>query len=123
MSARLPSVGGDSGNWGTILNQFLQVGHNSDGTLNGVLSVINVKDYGATGDGVTDDTTAINNALAAISTTTGGALYFPPGTYVTSGIDISAYSGNLHILGAGWSSILFLKNGANGYLIKNTSGA
>jgi hypothetical protein len=32
--ARLPIVGGDAGNWGTILNTFLQVSHASDGTLN-----------------------------------------------------------------------------------------
>ncbi|HEX6416462.1 MAG TPA: hypothetical protein VFZ62_02955 [Candidatus Saccharimonadales bacterium] len=31
---RLPIVGGDAGNWGTILNEFLQVSHASDGTLN-----------------------------------------------------------------------------------------
>ena len=30
--ARLPTVGGDSGNWGEILNTFLEVEHNSDGT-------------------------------------------------------------------------------------------
>lgn len=32
--ARLPIVGGDAGNWGTILNEYLQVSHASDGTLN-----------------------------------------------------------------------------------------
>lgn len=32
--ARLPIVGGDTGNWGTILNTYLQVSHASDGTLN-----------------------------------------------------------------------------------------
>lgn len=31
--ARLPIVGGDAGNWGTILNEYLQVSHNGDGTL------------------------------------------------------------------------------------------
>lgn len=31
--ARLPKVGGDIGDWGTVLNQFLRVSHNSDGTL------------------------------------------------------------------------------------------
>ena len=31
--ARLPTVGGDDGNWGTVLNQFLEVSHNADGTL------------------------------------------------------------------------------------------
>ena len=30
--ARLPSVGGDTGSWGTVLNEYLSVGHNSDGT-------------------------------------------------------------------------------------------
>lgn len=32
--ARLPQPGGDAGSWGTILNTFLDVAHNSDGTLN-----------------------------------------------------------------------------------------
>lgn len=33
MSAQLPTPGGDDGTWGTILNQFLLVSHNADGTL------------------------------------------------------------------------------------------
>ena len=45
--------------------------------------VFDVKDYGATGLGVTDDTTAIINAVAAIPST-GGILFFPPGTYLVS---------------------------------------
>jgi hypothetical protein len=31
--SRLPSPGGDAGQWGTILNDFLSVAHNTDGTL------------------------------------------------------------------------------------------
>lgn len=31
--ARLPTVGGDAGNWGTVLNDYLAVSHNADGTL------------------------------------------------------------------------------------------
>lgn len=34
MAARLPVVGGDTGDWGAILNQFLQVSHKTDGSLN-----------------------------------------------------------------------------------------
>jgi hypothetical protein len=53
----------------------------------------NVKDYGALGDGATDDTKAINAAVAEgnrcgencdSSTTTPVILYFPPGTYMIS---------------------------------------
>jgi hypothetical protein len=31
--ARLPTVGGDNGNWGTILNDYLQVSLKADGTI------------------------------------------------------------------------------------------
>lgn len=41
---------------------------------------INVKEFGATGDGTTDDTAAIRSAIAAVPPT-GGTVYFPPGTY------------------------------------------
>jgi hypothetical protein len=46
-----------------------------------VASFVNVKDpaYGAVGDGVTDDTTAIQNACNV-----GGSVYFPAGTYKVS---------------------------------------
>ena len=33
MAPRLPTPGGDAGNWGEVLNDFLTVEHNSDGTL------------------------------------------------------------------------------------------
>jgi hypothetical protein len=47
---------------------------------------VSVKDFGATGDGTTDDTTAITNAITAV-TALSGTLYFPPGTYrLTSAI-------------------------------------
>jgi hypothetical protein len=45
---------------------------------------INVKtEFGAKGDGSTDDTAAIQSALNSLSDTgdTAGTLYFPPGTY------------------------------------------
>src|SRR5258705_532852 len=44
--------------------------------------VFNVKDYGALGDGVADDTAEITAAIAA--STFGGIVYFPPGTYMVS---------------------------------------
>ena len=43
--------------------------------------IISVKDFGATGDGSTDDSTAIQNAIIS---TIGKTLYFPPGNYIIS---------------------------------------
>jgi len=45
---------------------------------------INVLDYGAKGDGVTDDYASVLLAIADIPAT-GGKLYFPAGTYLSSG--------------------------------------
>lgn len=42
--------------------------------------VVSVKDFGATGDGVTNDTIAVQAAIDALAST-GGVLHFPPGEY------------------------------------------
>ena len=53
---------------------------------------ISVKEYGATGDGVTDDLAAINTAITAVqaqSVLSAGRLLFPPGTYrITAAISV-----------------------------------
>jgi len=52
----------------------------------------NVKDYGAIGDGSTNDTTAIQNAInAAANASTaflGNCVYFPSGTYCVTGLTV-----------------------------------
>jgi len=59
--ARLPIPGSDDGTWGDILNSFLEVEHNSDGTQ---------KSLGITkgGTGATDSTTALTNLGAVAGT-------------------------------------------------------
>lgn len=60
--------------------------------------VISVKDFGAVGDGVSDDTVAINLALTAGTSKT---VLFPPGTYKTSATLVI------------WSNTVILGYGAN----------
>ncbi len=73
--ARLPQPGSDNDNWGELLNEFLLVEHNEDGTDRS--GVLNVAAFGAKGDGVADDTPAIQAALQAAAAT-GAAVWLPP---------------------------------------------
>lgn len=62
-------------------------------TVNSALgdAFISAKAAGAVGDGVADDTGAINIAIAALATMGGGTLFFPQGTYrVTAEILINS---------------------------------
>jgi len=47
-------------------------------------SEVNVLDYGAVGDGITDDATAIQNAIDACAVNNGGVVFIPSGSYVCS---------------------------------------
>lgn len=59
---------------------------------------VSVKDFGAYGDGVTDDTTAFVNALAS-----GNTVRVPVGVYkITSTLDFA----NSDLIGEGWGSII-----------------
>lgn len=51
--------------------------------------IANVRDYGARGDGKTDDTAAILEAAKAASP---GVLFLPPGRYMTTGIKLADMS-------------------------------
>lgn len=185
--ARLPVPNSDAGVWGDILNSFLEVSHNGDGTLqtsaaqqagavtsvngrtpnsgaitlaagdvgalaasaaghaNGAATldgsgnvpstqlqnpitaalfdkggqVYDVKAYGAKGDGSTDDTAAVAAAISAAAT--GGKVYFPAGTYVTSTITLPS---GVWLVGAGYeATVVQLKAGTNGHLVVTTNFA
>jgi len=66
----------------------------------------NVMDYGALGNGVNDDTAAINNAVAAASA--GGIVFLPPGTYKLTGSGIALNQPNVILRGAGMKASTLL---------------
>lgn len=63
------------------------------GTKINFLPWFNVKDYGAKGDGVTNDQTAIQAAIQAAFDAGGGNVYFPNGIYIVSGAPITSSGG------------------------------
>jgi hypothetical protein len=74
---RLPIPGADDDAWGDLLNEFLLVEHHADGTHRA--GVFNVLAFGARGDGVHDDTPAIQAALDAAADS-GGVVWLAPTT-------------------------------------------
>lgn len=113
---------------------------NQDVTIDGNLTVsgsfiipnrpVNVKDYGALGDGVTDDTAEILTALAVVVSNGGGILYFPKGTYLVSNLDAPAstwdndvalhiLNDNIHFVGDGrGATTIKLADSADAHVIK-----
>jgi len=62
--------------------------------------LISVKDYGAKGDGVTNDTEAIRAAVSQANTT-GGIVVFPAGTYRVSDFPNIRVTSGVHLIGCG----------------------
>jgi len=55
-----------------------------------VTTVYNIRSYGATGDGTTIDSKAINDAIEAASKAGGGTVFFPAGTYASYSIRLKS---------------------------------
>ncbi|UZD98922.1 putative Ig domain-containing protein [Pseudomonas mediterranea] len=68
--------------------------------------IFNVQNFGAKGDGITDDTAAIQAAIDAAAAAGGGEVYVPAGTYIVSGGEEPSdgclmLKSNVHLYGDG----------------------
>lgn len=86
--------------------KYLQLGaglaFTSDNKIRTTNGAVSVKDYGALGDGTTDDSDAIEAAVAAAQAIN-SAVYFPAGTYAIP--TISTLSGRVFLVGDGDATI------------------
>jgi len=73
-----------------------------------MLPWVNVRDHGAKGDGVTDDTDAIHRALREAGDW--GAVLFPEGTYIA---EIEVLERGVTFFGASWGAVIKRKPGNN----------
>ncbi len=108
------AVTGNVSATGSVTGSVTATGSSTGRTLaNRAAEVINVKDYGATGNGSTDDLSAINAAIAAV--TDHSTLYFPAGTYkITNSLNGLSSKVNVTICGDGRSSEIY-NSAANSY--------
>jgi hypothetical protein len=106
--------------WDVQLAAHLAVGHNADGSHK---NIFNLKEqYGALGDGSTNDTAAIEAAIvAANAATNGGLIIAPPGNYLTTGAH-TAIDDKVAIIGHGVGSTKFTHSGNNSCFKLNAPG-
>ena len=82
----------------TLIPKYSQVTTSNRTIAQKFAEVLSVKDFGAVGDGVTDDTAAIK---AAINAAQGGEVFFPLGNYVISSpLDVGTNGYELRLIGA-----------------------
>jgi polygalacturonase len=64
-----------------------------------------VKNYGAKGDGTSDDTTAINNTINATYNKGGGTVYIPDGTYMVNAVKSVTLKNNVNLVLSGGATL------------------
>lgn len=99
-SLRQDVANSDDPTKGANLVGFVQGGASAKGRtlLEKIREFVTVKDFGAEGDGVTDDTSAVQAALDF-----GGNIYFPPGIYcINKTITMTAHNTQLKGSGEGY---------------------
>lgn len=110
-----------SGNWYAVYfphpEDFTQSGTGAvaRGTSDKLTDIVSVKDFGATGDGSTDDTVAIQAAMDV-----GGRIYVPAGTYIVSSSLLFKSSG-ICLVGDGRNNTTISFTGTTGPVFKSSA--
>ncbi len=121
MAQRLPTH--NEANWDTILEGYLGVSLNTDGTFKSDLSpIFNVKTRGAVGNGSTDDTAAIQAVINSAVAVGGGTVFFPAGIYVVNGSLVCQNQDDIFLRGSGAAHAIYEASPTTGTIFKRTSG-
>lgn len=114
----------------TLAGSITAVGGNLTGTVSGDVTltghwnfpgVFNVRNYGAAGDGVTDDAAAIQSANDAAEAAGGGIVYYPPGIYRVN-TQITINTSNVRHIGVG-VNVSIIESNANNQACLTFQGA
>lgn len=84
----------------------------------GAAANLDVRRFGALGDGRTDDVPAITKALSALGPE-GGTIYFPQGRYAIGGRGIILAKSNVTLRGSGMFDTVFVRTTARGPLLQS----
>ena len=113
------AFGGSAGLW-----KFKQASNATERNMTSVIADlgISVKSFGAVGNGVTDDTAAMQATITYVQSLGGGVVVIPGGTFLTSA-ELSVSASDVAIIGAGTVTIIKQTNAtANGITFRGPSG-
>jgi polygalacturonase len=96
----------------SLLNTFTLLGATTVFAAASSNGIFNVRDFGATGDGQTLDSPAINKAIDACADAGGGTVLVPPGTYLSGSIRLKS---NIHFQIDAGATILGAPQSMNAY--------
>jgi len=105
---------------GSSLVGYLPTGGTATTVQAKLRQYISVQDFGAVGDGTTNDTSAIQNALNQIGSN--GTVYIPAGTYLVDSLFFPTDIFGLNFVGSGMNSTIFLMNDPVKPIIKIATG-
>lgn len=121
-------VGANHPSFPDTINRLALVEHNNDGTHKRLTQVtdpwVDVRSYGAVGDGTTDDSTAVQNAINYVrdfSNGKGGIVFLPLGWWNLGTAGITLYEG-VQLIGAGKSSLVSNVKAGGAWLIYTGTG-